>query len=270
MQLYTSIKLNRASDPPLFLLLHGFLGSSADWAPVASYLQAQQGVITIDLPAHGFSPALSAEHSTFESVVELLADTIRAKISRPIAAVGYSLGGRLLMGVAHRYPELFSALTIVSAFPGYQSDAERAVRAAEDAKWSQRLCELCPAEFLLLWYGQQTFASNHWQPDFKAQVLCSRAESLQRQQSLARMLEVTSASGMPSYWNLFHNAQCPIAYVAGERDHRCCQIAAKIKAGISRARTVIIKEAGHLLIVERPTELAALLLSILPLSESAR
>jgi 2-succinyl-6-hydroxy-2,4-cyclohexadiene-1-carboxylate synthase len=192
-------------------------------------------------------------------VVELLAETIRSSVTEPLAAVGYSLGGRLLMGLAARHPALFSSLTIISAFPGYLSEADRSARAAADNEWNQRLRELPVREFLSQWYKQPIFASSSWSPDFTAAVLRSREESLRRPHDFARMLEVTSASRMPSYWEFLRTSLIPITYVAGERDHRYCQVAADIRANNPKIRTRIIENAGHLVINEKAREVSMVL-----------
>lgn len=259
MKLHTTISAGAPSHSRTWLLLHGFLGSSADWVPVCARLACQGQILTIDLPAHGHSPALAAEYTTFESVVELLADTIRSTVQQPLAAVGYSLGGRLLMGVAARYPQLLSSLTIISAFPGYRSDAERSGRTAADNEWSERLRKLSAEEFLSLWYKQPIFAGDHWSADFRTAVFRSRAETLQRPHELARMLEVTSASGMPSYWDFLRHAPLPLAYLAGSRDQRYLRLAEELRKHNPRIHSYIIKDSGHLLIAEKPQDVAAIL-----------
>jgi 2-succinyl-6-hydroxy-2,4-cyclohexadiene-1-carboxylate synthase len=262
MKLHTTFTAATSADSRTWLLLHGFLGSSADWAPVCAQHQLQGRILTIDLPAHGQSPALAAEHTTFESVVELLADTIRASVAEPIAGVGYSLGGRLLLGVAAKYPALFSSLTLISAFPGYRSDSERTERAAGDSKWSQRLRELSAEEFLTHWYEQPIFASDRWDSECRLAVLHSRAETLGRKEELARLLEVTSASRMPSYWDFLYDPPISITYLAGERDPRYLGLAEELRHHSPRIHSHIIKDSGHLVVAEKPQDVAAILCAL--------
>jgi 2-succinyl-6-hydroxy-2,4-cyclohexadiene-1-carboxylate synthase len=151
---------------------------------------------------------------------------------------------------------MFRSLTLIAAFPGYRSDAERAERAATDNKWSQLLRERPADEFLARWYEQSIFASDYWSADFRAAIFGARAETLRQANELAHMLEVTSASTMPSYWEFLRSTSLPLTYLAGERDPRYCRLAEEIQASNPHSTTHIIAGAGHALLAERAGEVA--------------
>src|SRR3990167_2420505 len=94
-----STKLLKQGPGVPLVFLHGFLGSSRDWEPVCSYLPPCQ-CIGIDLPGHGDSPFV---------------ETFNFPIPTPqFHLIGYSMGGRLAMQYALRYPERIASLLIVS------------------------------------------------------------------------------------------------------------------------------------------------------------
>lgn len=83
---------------PLVVLVHGLLGSGADWQPVLSHLASMKcAVLTLDLPGHGANPELHCDD--FAQAVEMIEQTVQAHVTPevPVILVGYSLGGRLIM-----------------------------------------------------------------------------------------------------------------------------------------------------------------------------
>lgn len=129
---------------PLFVFLHGFLGNSWDWAEVCAYLPDWR-CIGIDLPGHGDSPFTEdflGEFPVFEEKIHL---------------VGYSMGGRLAMQWAARFPERVASLTLCSTHPGLLGEEERAQRLKNDQKWADKLRRLPVDAFLQQWYDQPIF-----------------------------------------------------------------------------------------------------------------
>ena len=97
------------------LLLHGLLGSSANWHSIARGLEGDFRVIVPDLRNHGRSP-----HSQ-EMDYPLMADDLVALIQRlelgGADLVGHSLGGKVAMHLALQAPELVRSLVVVDIAP---------------------------------------------------------------------------------------------------------------------------------------------------------
>ncbi|RFU49390.1 acetoin dehydrogenase dihydrolipoyllysine-residue acetyltransferase subunit [Paraburkholderia sp. DHOC27] len=96
-----SITLRKGSGDPL-VLLHGFAAESNSWRPfsqaVARIAAPTQGMLAIDLPAHGKSSADAA--GSLEEMVGALAQTLLdAGITR-CHLVGHSFGGALALALA--------------------------------------------------------------------------------------------------------------------------------------------------------------------------
>ena len=72
---------------------------------------------------------------TARAVVRLL-DDLEA---RRAVIVGYSMGGRLALYLALRYPERCAGLFLESASPGIESAGERAARRDADGDGTKRL-----------------------------------------------------------------------------------------------------------------------------------
>src|SRR5829696_8230603 len=87
----------------------------------------------VDLPGHGetASPADPARYAMERVVEDLVALCGRLGIARA-AWLGYSMGGRLALGVGVLAPQAVSALVLEGASPGLRDAAERAKRMASD------------------------------------------------------------------------------------------------------------------------------------------
>ena len=103
------------------LLLHGLGGNIGSWDGVAADLARTNEIIAVDLPGHGASPVLPGS-GTFGGIADAIADFIRAKRLAGIAAVGLSLGGRVVLEMARRG---LVGPTVALAPGGFWNDKER-------------------------------------------------------------------------------------------------------------------------------------------------
>src|ERR1051326_7715007 len=87
------------AGPPL-LLLHGFTGSAATWAPFATEWPGRT-LIAVDLPGHGKSgsPA-EIESYTMDATTAALAAVLDNLGIDKVAVLGYSLGARVALPFA--------------------------------------------------------------------------------------------------------------------------------------------------------------------------
>ncbi len=103
----------RGRGEPL-LLLHGFGGCGADWAPFADDLSRDYRVISVDLRGHGWStnpPDTFTMRQSAEDIAALL-DKLGIEKTR---AMGISAGGMTLLHLATRYPERLDAMVLIGA-----------------------------------------------------------------------------------------------------------------------------------------------------------
>jgi len=199
------------------VFLHGFLGHPSDWDSTLAYLPPCLSHC-IELPGHGVSPFVK----NFQIKVPY----------KKFHLIGYSMGGRLAMQYAMRFPEKILSLTILSAHPGLKTTKEKQERLQLDKKWAQKLSTLSIDEFLSQWYDQPLFQS--FKPDF----LMRRNHQIK---------ELTSALLHYSLAHqVFHKPKQAL-YVVGEKDekYRCIYPEAHI-----------IPEAGHMIHLQNPKAVA--------------
>ncbi|MET0795283.1 MAG: alpha/beta fold hydrolase [Polyangiaceae bacterium] len=227
------------------LALHGFTGSPDSWRFLA---ESASHWLAPSLIGHAGADA-APQVSSFQDEVERLAAV--ASDAQPLHVIGYSLGARLALGIALRYPERVARLTLVSGHPGLGSEAERRARRAADGLWIALLLERGLLAFLAAWEAQPLWAS-------QARLAKSvrdrkRAERLTHDApGLAHSLRVTGLAEMPNYAERLAELRMPVQLLAGELDPKFCALARTMAAHLSQPTLDIVPGAGHDLLLERP------------------
>lgn len=245
-------------------LLHGFTGSPRSFGSIAAELTARGFVVeTPALVGHGAED--DAEVHDFMSEVERLARVFERR-GGTRHLVGYSLGGRVAIGLLCEHPELFSSATLVSAQPGLADARAREERRAADAKWCELLESRGVAAFVTAWEALPLFASQANLPE--ALLDEQRSERLSHDgAALARSLRTCGLAEMPSYWDELERLEVPTTILVGERDAKFVGIGRRMSEKIAGSELVVVPGVGHNLVLERP---AALLDAILRASRRTR
>ena len=100
--------------PPL-IILHGILGSSRNWQTAGRDLAARYHVLALDLRNHGGSP--HAEEMTYEAMVGDVLAWLDARGLARVSLLGHSMGGKVAMLLACRWPERVERLVVVDIAP---------------------------------------------------------------------------------------------------------------------------------------------------------
>lgn len=248
-----------SGDPrsPAVLLLHGFLGADSDWDEVVKTLREEFYCIAIDLPGHGLSLDLPPATYTVEGAARALSRLIEdLAIERP-SVVGYSMGGRLALYLALRYPERCSGLFLESASPGLEDEDERTVRRRSDEEKARRLESGNFEEFLGDWYRQPLFASLAQNEELLLQTI--RARLRNDPAELAKSLRGMGTGSQPSLWDELSRLQLPTLAVAGELDEKFARIGDRMESRSSMVGFAKVSGVGHNVHDEAPESYIGLL-----------
>lgn len=113
------------------IIMHGLFGSLANWRGIAQSLSANYRVINVDLRNHGRSPhAPGLDYELLSQDVLALMDRLGVERAH---LLGHSLGGKLGMVLADRYPERVARLVVVDIAPKKYPPWHKDVFAALDA-----------------------------------------------------------------------------------------------------------------------------------------
>ena len=203
-----------------FVFLHGFAGTPRTFDP----WRARLGGIAPTILGHG----ATSSATTFDDEVDRLATLAPARATW----VGYSLGGRLALGVAARHPDRIARLVLIAAHPGIEDPNERERRRAEDEARARTLETEGLDAFFRVWDALPMFARRT--PPLR--------EGLDAHE-LARAMRVLSTGTMTPRWETL--ARHDLTYVVGEHDTAYRALAAHVLARAPHARIAIVPGADH-------------------------
>lgn len=226
------------------------MGSSADWLDVTSALKDRYFCIAPDLPGHGASLCLPSGSYSFEGAAQATIRTLDEFDVGRATIVGYSMGGRLALYLALRYPERCAALFLESASPGLEDAAEREVRRRSDREMAARLESGDFEKFLMDWYSQPLFASLARRGGLVEEMISARRGNDPAE--LARALRGMGTGTQPSLWRELPGLAAPALAVAGELDEKFVAISRRMAELCPRMRAVVVPEAGHNVRAEAP------------------
>jgi len=238
-------------DRPAVLLLHGFMGSSADWRDVAAALEGRSRVIAVDLPGHGAATGLPDGAYTMAGAAEGILRTLDGLEIQRAFIVGYSMGGRLALYLALRHPDRCAGLFLESASPGLEDAGERVVRRRADEEKAARLEGGDLRGFLRDWYRQPLFA-----PLARDEALVRKTieDKLRNDPlELTRSLRGMGTGNQPPLWTELPDLRVPTLVVAGELDEKFVGISRRMASLNPSIRVNVVPGAGHSVHAEAPT-----------------
>ena len=222
------------------VMLHSALGDSRLWKRQVAALEREHHVIAPDLPGWGENPLPTESFSLVDFAAGYL----------PGVLIGNSFGGAIALRTALAHPELVERLVLVAAgLPAWDWTEE--MRAYFDAE--QQAVDAGDLD------GATDVNLDFW-------VKPQHRDEVRPQQR--RALELQTAHEEPELiWPdmaPFSSLGMPTLVVVGADDHADLRaIAEHLAQEIPNADLVVVPGAGHLVGVDQPEELNALLLEFL-------
>lgn len=237
---------------PTVVLLHGAGFDHTTWSLHTRWF-AHHGysVLAPDLPGHGRSAG--AALPTIADMADWTAALMQTTGASSAHLIGHSMGSLVALETAARHPEIVSALSLIGTSAG-MAVGPALLSAAQVND---------PAAIAMV---------SIWGLGSDAELGGSLAPGLWMHTGAQRVLERCQPGVLfndLSACNAYTNAPAaaaqisvPATIILGERDMMTPAKAGKaLAAAIPNARTVILPGAGHMMMVERPDELLAALIS---------
>lgn len=250
----------RRENPPL-VLLHGFTGSVENWRPLIDQLASlNRTIIAVDILGHGRSGApLDPTRYRMELVAADIAEILNTQLGfSQIDLLGYSMGGRLALGIACHYKQLINRLILESASPGLETMEERNARKTSDdalADWIEQNGILA---FVDRWEVVPLFDSQKVLPEaVRARLRNQRLHN--RTHGLANSLRGMGTGVQPSFWDCLAQLTLPFHLIVGELDTKFCRIGQEMMERLPNARLTVVEDAGHTVHLEKPEQWLALI-----------
>jgi len=111
------------------ILLHGLLGSSDNWHPIASRLAGSFQVFALDQRNHGLSP--HSDEMDYPLMAEDLNEFMTAQGLETAMVIGHSMGGKTAMQFALQFPERVGKLIVADMAPRAYTPAYAKILAAQ-------------------------------------------------------------------------------------------------------------------------------------------
>jgi len=246
------------------LLLHGFTGTGASLAGLARALRALgHRTISVDFLGHGASDAPEdGSRYGLERCGQDLGRVLDATGDRSAHVFGYSMGGRVAIGLALLQPERVRSLAVLGASAGIADATERAARRAQDEALADTIEHDGLEAFVDRWMRQPLFASQQrLGPEALARA---RSERLaQRAHGLAASLRGLGVGAQPAFQARLRHLAVPALFLAGAEDEKFVRIGQELAALVPRGRFASVAEAGHAAHLEQPRSVQALLAAFL-------
>jgi pimeloyl-ACP methyl ester carboxylesterase len=265
----------RNAAPITVVLLHGWTLDSRLWArqveALPRLLRRPVRILTMDLRGHGRSTITGRSDATLEQLADDLVTVVCERAPEgPLVLVGHSLGGMTIMEYAHRHADEFGRRVagVVLVSTSAEGAAHTSYGLSPQFAWVLRFLETQSAAILA--------RSGAWRPHRLLMPLLSpgvrwlvfgqRAEpawvsltsAMVGAAPLCAIGGFRPAVGRQSRVDaLVAMRRLPAAVLVGSRDRitpRAC--AETIATALPRAEHIVIEDAGHMLPLERPDEVA--------------
>ena len=242
---------------PVVVLMHGGLLDGRTWDEQFELLSKQYRVIRYDARGHGRSSIPAGDYSNYEDLHELL-----VALGVPHATlVGLSLGGRTAIDFALACPAMVDA--VVAVAPGLSgwtfddpvlAEHERGAKAAAAAGDRAMIVEW----FQRSWTDGPKRTPQQVDPVVRERVRLMALETLTKLGAGRGELKEMGAAGR------LGELRVPLLAIVGDLDMSDIhEIVDQLVAKVPGARKVVIAGAGHMVNLERPTELNRALMEFL-------
>jgi 2-succinyl-6-hydroxy-2,4-cyclohexadiene-1-carboxylate synthase len=232
---------------PYLLFIHGFMGSAGEFETLAARSFHDYSYGCFSLPGHNDAPL--DPHMTWKTVADAIMRYLDKKGVAQAVLVGYSMGGRMALGMAHLHPGRVAGLVLTSVNPGLASDEARQQRLTADQQLAQRLKESDFGVFLADWYAQPLFGSLQSKSVYQDVLVHRQA---QNPQTLAQAAVQLSIAHHPDFRPIAGRLQKPVLLLTGGADKKAVGLAKDWQSKWPSLRWVSMPHAGHAVYVEQP------------------
>lgn len=226
-----------AGSPPL-VLIHGSGGNRLHWPPQLRRLPNYR-VFGLDLPGHGESPGEG--ETTIEGYVRRIVEWLEEQEIERVVLVGHSMGGAIAMTTALEEPDRVAGLVLVGTGGRLRVNGEILQAAADPSRFEETV------EVVTTWaFSDQT-------PEkivalAKTRMIETRPEVIHGDFKACNQFDI--CDHLPEI-------RVPSLILCGEQDRLTpLKYAHHLNEQIPDSTLVLLEGAGHMVMLERPLEVA--------------
>jgi len=246
-----TIFYHEGGEGETILLVHGFSVDKDTWNRVAKYLTPSYHVVAVDLPGFGESTRMQDGAYTIAAQVERLEEFVQARSLESFHLAGNSMGGNIAGKYAVSFPDKVLTLGLINT-AGILNCPEKSEIAALLQKGENPLLVETEEDFdAMLAFS---FVKLPWFPGAIKKVMAAEwARNRSFNEMVTEQLFAEASDLEPDLPRI--RARTLIIWGDSDRllDASCAQV---LEKGLLRSTTVIMKDCGHVPLMERPHETA--------------
>jgi pimeloyl-ACP methyl ester carboxylesterase len=208
--------------------LHGLGGNIYNWAYQTKYFSETHNVVSLELPGHGRSSGKGGE--TVDVYTDLILEFLDVMELNNVVFVGHSMGGVIALDFCFKHPERVKALGLV----------------ATSAKF-----DIPPQKLIELKNNIESIFGSLEKAKEKMKDIDERLVTNDMMVMLGDVMAVRKFDGIANLSEL----QCPTLVIGGADDILAPpSYSEQLHANIKNSQLMIIKHAGHMVMVEAHQE----------------
>lgn len=241
-----------AADKPTLVFVHGFAADKDSWSMYTKQFHKDYRIIAMDLPGHGESDKNLDRDYGIEAQTDRLAKFVEALGIEKCHMIGNSMGGHITLNFAVKYPQLLDSIALINN-GGVLLDEKNEINLAVEA--GENPLEMKSPEDVVRQLELVMYKTPYLPGVFKRAMY-------QRAQQDKPVLDKI-------FWTLVEQAEATAlndqlssitvpTYILWGRHDRVIDVStvAILEAHIANSSSVIIEEAGHVPMLEKPAETA--------------
>ena len=254
----STVSVTVGGHGPVVVLLHGYAEDSRMWKPLAIALAPRFTVIALDLPGIGNS-SIPSSGIDMKRSAQRVRDAVHSLGFSKVRVVGHDIGLMVAYAYAAMYPQEVDRLALMDAFlPGVAG-----WKPIYDNPGSWHFRFYGPTPVALVTGRERTYFEHFWN-DFAADKNKSLSESDRRGYTLAYARPGRMAAGF-AYFEAFPKTAVdfaqlattkltmPVLSIGGDKSLGV-QLGDQAKLIASHVTVVVLKDTGHWIMEERPSE----------------
>ena len=248
------------------LLLHGFGANKDNWTRFAKYLTGDYHLVIPDIPGFGESSQIQKASYDAEDQLKRIDRLTEVLKLEKFHMAGNSMGGMFAAAYGAKYPRKVSTLALLA--PGGVKSPKMSELAILLQKGTNPLLTGSPDDFdklIKLLFAKPPFIPSQFKKVFAADAI---AHSNFNKKILDDM-KWNHTGGMPSPMETFlepylPQIQAPVLIIWGDTD-KILDVGgvAVLEKNLKNYKTIIMKDTGHIPMMEKPQETASYYMSYL-------
>jgi pimeloyl-ACP methyl ester carboxylesterase len=251
--------LERPGKGETIVLLHGFGANKDNWPRFVRYIPKEYRVIALDLPGHGDSSKLSDQTYTIEFITQGMAQAVDALKLSTFHLAGNSMGGYVTMLYSVKNPQRVMTACLIDT-AGIRSPQKSDLQIAL-GQGKNVLVAKTDMEFNgLLKYAFYSPPFIPW--PMKSMLARKAVEASAFNQKMWN--ELAARTDGFDFTPRLSEIKPPVLLIWGDKDRITHVSSAKvIESHVPGIESVILKDCGHMPMLERPKETAGYYVSFL-------